>query len=127
MVGFGLWLITTLPGVVTQAQAKTADARTYCYTVPPQDVLDLSFNLDDGELNWIKIREYHRDDTDPFAYSGLIHQKIRLWTRNEWFLYSLDNVTYGVSSKFELEESGTHDLGIVPVTHLDHHETENPY
>jgi hypothetical protein len=125
-----VWVVVdnnTPAGVVTQAQAKTADARTYCYTVPPQDVLDLSFNLDDGELNWIKIREYHRDDTDPFAYSGLIHQKIRLWTRNEWFLYSLDNVTYGVSSKFELEESGVHDLGIVPVTHLDHHETENPY
>jgi len=125
-----VWVVVdtnTPDGIITQADARKIDSRTYCYTVAPQDVLDLSFNLDDGELNWIKVREFHRDDSDPFAYSGLTHQKIRLWTRNEWYLYSLDNVTYGVSKKFELEDSGTHDLGIVPVTYLDHHETENPY
>jgi hypothetical protein len=111
-------------GVLSVAQAKTVDSRVYAYTVPPQDVLDLSF-ADDGELNWIKIREHHRDDEDPFDYSGIINTKVRIWTREEWFLYKMEG--QGSTAKYNLEASGTHDLGIVPVTYLDHHETENPY
>lgn len=113
-------------GIITQAQAQKIDTRTYCYTVAPQDILDLSFNLDDGELNWIKIREFHRDDSDPLSYSGTIGQKIRLWTREEWYLYSVDEINSS-HTRYELEDSGVHNLGIVPVTYLDHHETENPY
>lgn len=112
-------------GALNIAQAKEQDSRVYCYTVPPEDVLDLSFSLDDGELNWIKIREHHRDDEDPFNYSGKVICKIRLWTRTDWYLYRVDG--WGSTMKYEMEDSGTHDLGIVPVTYLDHHETENPY
>jgi hypothetical protein len=112
-------------GKVSVAQAKKLNARTYCYTVAPEDVLDVSF-ADDGELNWIKIREFVRDDSDPFTYTGEIKHKIRVWTRNEWFLFSVDGASTS-RPKYEMEDSGVHDLGIVPVTYLDHSETESPY
>jgi hypothetical protein len=122
-----VWIVvdsTNPGGILTKAQAKETATRTYCYTVPPQDILDVSFN-DDGELNWIKIRESIRDDADPFGYSGEIKHQIRVWTRNEWFLFSEE--ASGNLKKYELSGKGKHDLGMVPVTYLDHNETENPY
>lgn len=122
-----VWIVvdTNSPGgAVTKAQAKKIDSRVYCYTVPPMDVVDVSFD-DDGELNWIKIKEAVRDDADPFNYTGEITNKIRIWTRNEWFLFKVEGS--GSKTKYALEESGQHNLGIVPVTYLDHSETENPY
>lgn len=122
-----VWIVVdnNSPGnIISQAQAKASNSRTYCYTVAPQDVLDVSFD-DDGEINWIKIRESVRDDADPLEYTGTITQKIRLWTRNNWYLYTVDPTSS--ASKYELEDSGEHGLGIVPVTYLDHSETENPY
>lgn len=111
-------------GPISVAEAKKTNSRVYCYTVPPQDVLDVSFD-DDGELNWIKIKETTRDDANPLEYTGKITQKIRLWTRTHWYLFATDPTSK--ASKYELESSGEHGLGIVPVTYLDHSETENPY
>jgi hypothetical protein len=112
------------------AEAKKNKKRVYAYTVSPLDVLDLSLN-DDGELNWIKIREIVRDDSDPFEYTGKIVEKIRLWTRDKWYLFTSesngDTPSEYAQAKWGLEDEGTHGLGIVPVTYLDHNETENPY
>lgn len=122
-----VWIVvdsTAANKPLSKAEAKTANARTYCYTVAPADVLDVSFE-DDGELNWIKIRESVRDDSDPFTYSGKIKEKVRIWTRDSWYLFTTEGT--GTSVKYELEAQGNHDLGIVPVTYLDHSETENPY
>lgn len=128
-----VWIVvdsTLSNGILSKAEAKAANARTYCYTVAPSDVLDVSFK-DDGELNWIKIRESVRDDSDPFSYTGKIQEKIRVWTRDSWYLFKTEEInnngTFANHSKYELEESGVHDLGIVPVTYLDHSETENAY
>jgi hypothetical protein len=111
-------------GATTVAQAKKLNARTYCYTVAPTDVIDLSFN-DDGELNWIKIREMHRDDSDFLTYTGEITHKVRVWTRESWFLFKVEGS--GTNKKYAIEDQGDHDLGVVPVTYLDHSETENAY
>jgi hypothetical protein len=111
-------------GVLSQAQAKKLDSRVYCYTVAPTEVLDVSF-ADDGELNWIKILEASRDDSDPFEYTGEITKQVRVWTREAWYLFKVEGT--GSSQKYALEDSGEHKLGIVPVTYLDHSETENPY
>lgn len=123
-----IWIVVdsnSPKGILTRKQAKEINSRVYCYTVSPQDVLDVSFN-EDGELNWIKIREAERDDADPFSYSGEIKEKVRIWTRTNWYLYS--NLTTGSgANNYQLEDSGKHDLGIVPVTYLDHSETENPF
>jgi hypothetical protein len=105
-------------------EAKESNSRTYAYTVNPSDVLDVSF-ADDGELNWIKIRECSRDDSDPFDYTGQVVEKVRVWTRTKWYLFTTG--TNPSNTKYELEDEGEHDLGIVPVTYLDHSETENPY
>jgi hypothetical protein len=111
---------------LSKADAKKKQSRVYAYTVSPLDVLDLSLN-DDGELNWVKIRERVRDDSDPFDYTGQIIEKVRIWTRDEWFLYTSSSDKGSISQKWGLEAQGKHDLGIVPVTYLDHSETENPY
>lgn len=109
------------------ADAKRNDDRVYAYTVTPPDVLDLSMN-DDGELNWIKIRENYREDADPFSYSGKVKSQIRIWTRTHWFLYKSENEqVYDAYGTYKLVESGEHGLGIVPVTYLDHNETDDPY
>lgn len=121
-------------GTFTLAEAKKLKSRVYCYSVTPTDVLDLSFG-EDGELNWIKIREAYRDDENPFEYSGKIIEKIRVWTRDSWYLYrssvESSNSVYGntlyTGGTYELEASGKHGLGIVPVTYLDHNETESPF
>lgn len=122
-----VWIVvdTNATQVLSRADLKKNKARVYCYTVNPDDVLDLAYG-DDGELLWIKIREFERDDTNPLEYSGEIKMKVRLWTKTEWFLFEQvpdekDNLNW------EIEEEGTHDLGIVPVTYLDHNETENYY
>lgn len=123
-----VWIVvdnTNTTSGLSKAEAKKAGTRTYCYTVSPQDVIDVSFG-EDGELNWIKIREIERDDADPFSYSGEIKHRIRIWTRNEWFLYR-SHSTGLYAKNYQLEEKGFHGLGIVPVTYLDHNETESPF
>jgi hypothetical protein len=122
-----VWVVvdSNIPnGIVSKADAKKAKGRCYCYTVSPTDVLDLAFD-DDGELLWIKIREAVRDDADPFSYTGNVTEKVRVWTRNEWYLFSTEKTPS--NAKYELEDSGEHGLGIVPVTYLDHSETESPF
>jgi hypothetical protein len=111
--------------VTSVADVKAKKSRVYAYTVSPLDVLDLSFD-EDGELNWIKIREVVRDDSDPFNYSGGVIEKLRIWTRNEWYLFAGESS--GTSAqKWVLEDQGEHDLGIVPVTYLDHNDSDSPY
>jgi hypothetical protein len=108
------------------AEAKANKSRIYAYTVSPLDVLDLSLS-DDGELNWIKIREMVRDDSDPFSYSGDLVEKVRIWTRDKWYLFSSDANSGLIGENWGLEDEGTHGLGIVPVTYLDHNDSDNPF
>lgn len=88
----------------------------YAYVVKPQDVLDFSWNEEDGALNWILIREKIRKDEDPFDTDG--HKecyRYRLWTRTSWHLYLVPE-----NGKDPTEhDSGVHDLGLVPVVRAD--------
>lgn len=111
--------------VKSVADKKNAKARVYAYTVNPDDVLDLAYGVD-GELDWVKIREFERDDADPFSYTGDIKEQVRLWTRDAWYLLAAspsddDSETWGII------DQGKHGLGIVPVTYLDHNESEDYY
>src|ERR1035437_1633957 len=47
--------------VGSKADEKALGVRTYGYTVGPQQLLDYSYD-DDGDLNWILIKECVRDD-----------------------------------------------------------------
>jgi hypothetical protein len=122
-----VWIV--VDNNITDQVVSVADAnkaRIYAYTVSPLDVLDLSLG-EDGELNWIKIRESVRDDSDPFTYTGEYEDRVRLWTRDKWYLFAADSTPGTIAQKWGLVDEGTHGLGIVPVTYLDHNETENPF
>lgn len=84
----------------------------YAYIVTPQRVLDLSYNQDDGLLNWIVIHETRRADSDPFASDGDTHDYIKVWDRQKWTLVKIDSLTKGEGT---IESSAEHGLGIVPV------------
>ena len=106
----------------------------YVYLVKPQDAVDMSFDRN-GELNWILLREYKRDDTSPFASTRDILTVYRLWTRTEWF--QIESVTKlpakpeilvegaiqlnkeVASVNWEITKKGKHDLGMVPVLQDD--------
>lgn len=104
---------------VTIKQAKEAGARVYAYILPPKDVLDASFSKD-GDLNWIFVREYKRDDESFTTASGAIETRYRLWTKKFWALIVEDGVDGDNKIKYKVEEVGEHDLGRVPVFAADH-------
>lgn len=110
-------------GTISIADAKRDGGRVYAYLVPPQRAKDMSFD-DLGNLRWILIEEEYRDDEDPFASTGNTYVRYRLWTKNEWYLYTslVGDRTYG------FVEKGKHDLGVVPVIPVDHIiSDESPY
>ena len=119
---------------VSKAEEKEMGRRAYAYWVGPQDVLDMSFD-DEGNLNWILIREKYRDDADPFGEEPDVQNQFRLWTRNEWYLmrYKLDaegeKIVSDVTKKplVEMYAEGVHGLGMVPVVIVDHMDDDDKY
>lgn len=106
---------------------KEADVSVYSYAVAPQDVLDMSFD-EEGFLQWIFIREAIRDDADPFESTGDVTYRYRLWTKDSWYLIKdISTGDEGKESQYEIENKGTHELGIVPVFSVDHMISENLY
>lgn len=99
------------PIVLTEAQAE--EISVYAYTVTPIDILDYSED-EDGELNWVLIRELYRDDEDPFSSTGKVRTRYRLWDREKWHLITPDEK----EKNFEYK-TGSHRLGVVPVVPVD--------
>ena len=118
--------------VITVQDEKRLDARVYSYVVTPQHVLDLSYTRD-GILNWILIQETYRDDEDPFKSTGLVHNRWRLWTRNEVVLFKEEpNQTTGrggksTQTKVVVEDEIQHGLGVVPVIPVDNVQNDDDY
>lgn len=82
----------------------------YSYIVFPTHVFDASYD-DDGRLNWILIAEDYRDDNDPTIDDGETKVRIRLWTKDEWYLFAIKDT----SGDYSLVDAGEHGLGVVPV------------
>lgn len=115
--------ITT--GVITSiADEKTAGARTYSYIVTPEHALDMSYD-DEGNLNWILIHEQVRDDADPMESSGNEIDRYRLWTRNDWTLFTINKEGRKVS--VEVDGPTPHSLGVVPVFPADNIMSDEQY
>lgn len=131
---------------LSEEEAKTLDTRVYAYVVQAPDILDYAWDEDgDGELLWVKLRETYRDDSDPLHSSGLVMERIRLWTRSHWYVFeeievddaqSTDgkvvlaaNGSASLKRKREVRvtDQGEHGLGFVPVRFADHIAAENPY
>ena len=108
--------------VLSKADEKNNDFRVYSYIVDPRSVLDYSYD-ENGELNWILIHESARDDEDPMNSSGKEFSRYRLWTKTEWFLFKEIKVRNKIS--IELDSSGTHSLGVVPVVEVDNSFTDD--
>ena len=72
------------------ADEKAAGARCYAYIVKPMDALDMGFS-ETGELNWILVRERVRDDVDPITSTGEVKERYRLWTRDSWYLFTIED------------------------------------
>lgn len=119
------------------AEARERGYRIYAYVVPAKDILDYAWDDDgDGELLWVKIRETVRDDKDPHEGSGLVMERVRLWTRTGWELYeevesaTVRNYRSGKQppkKEVRLLDKGEHGLGFVPVKFADHTISDDPY
>lgn len=118
------------------AEQREQNSRIYVYTVGPEDILDYAWDEEgDGGLLWIKLRERVRRDADPIEDDGLVRERTRLWTRNEWVLFEELEVQVtrrnkGKSEKVrQVEEVDrqAHGLGEVPVVLLDHMIGDYPY
>lgn len=114
--------------VVTLKDEKSGKVRTYAYIVNPEDMLDYSFD-DEGNLNWILVRETFRDDSDPFDVTNVDPQvRYRLWTRTSWHLFQEEREeSNGKKTGFKEVSSGEHNLGEVPVVLADNLLTDEQY
>jgi hypothetical protein len=115
---------TAKDGAVSKAEEKEMGVRTYSYVVGPEQLLDYSYD-EDGDLNWVLIQEVVRDDTDPINSTGEQKERFRLWGKNEWQLY--EEVREGKKKIVKLIDSGTHNLGEVPVILADNIITDEDY
>jgi len=116
---------TTAEGeIVSKADEKAANLQTYAYIVPPEQVLDYSYD-EQGALNWILLLEQVRDDADPLTSSGKVGVRYRLWTKTYWLL--IEEKGKGKSKTWQITDSGTHDLGEVPVVLADHIVSDDLY
>ena len=100
--------------------AKNEGKGVYAYLVRPQDVLDVGYN-DRGQLEWLMVREYKRDDDDPVTSTGDVKERFRLWTVTDWFLFEK------VGRKWEQVDAGTHGLGAVPAKMIPNSFSDNLY
>lgn len=120
----------SLAGAMSLAEQEKEDFQIYAYVVSPVDVLDMSYD-DRGNLNWIVIREYKRDDEDPFEASGCVDEVYRLWTRTEWFLIEQTGTTKDKEGRdqavFDITDQGEHGLGVVPAVKVDNTMTDDPW
>lgn len=118
-------------GVLTLAEEKETDSSVYAYIVTPQNMCDVSYD-ENGRLNWILIHEKVRDDADPFYSDGEQVDRYRLWTRNDWTLFTIVKDKRGVTGsdseavyqsedrwRVEMEGPYEHGLGVVPVFSAD--------
>lgn len=126
----------TAKKVLSIKEAEQEKGFIYAYVVPTKDILDYAWSEEDGELLWIKLREYVRDDKDPHAGTGSVTERVRLWTRNTWELYETyiesgstiaPTANGNTAKKARRIGGGVHDLGRVPVKLCDHAITENPF
>ena len=103
---------------VTISDEKKQKTRTYAYTVNPMDLLDYSFD-DEGNLNWILIRESYRDDENPFDFDSVMpKERFRLWTRDSWYLIQ-EVKENDEETGYQVVAQDNHGLGVVPVVLAD--------
>lgn len=125
---------------ISEREAEDRNIRAYAYIVQAPDILDYAFDEDgDGELLWIKLREFYRNDKDPMLSDGDTVVRVRLWTRHSWSLYEEEDLPIAVQARnnavrkaapsktLRLIQHEEHTLGFVPVKLFDHIIGDDPY
>ncbi len=110
--------------IISKADEKKNGYAVYTYIVEPKQILDYAYD-EKGNMLWILIREFVRDDADPYTSSGQIQNRYRLWTTTSWKLYK--EVKNKRSVSIVLEDEGNHELGVVPVILADHVANDEEY
>jgi hypothetical protein len=121
------WIIvdsTNKGGSRTVAEEQEKGAGAYAYIIPPQHMLDMSYD-ELGQLNWVVVYETKRDDQDPIESSGEIQVRFRLWTREFSQLFQVEGE--GEKAKIIENEKIDHGLGIVPAIRADNVITDDLY
>lgn len=127
-----IWIVVDSYNSGEGESIAEADVKHYSYEVTPQNVLDMSFD-EEGNLNWILIREIVRDDNDPLSSTGIVFPRYRLWTKTSSVLFVDENAAKLKQKDKEhkpsyiVKSSHEHDLGEVPVFPLDHMISESLY
>ena len=112
-----IYIVVDNTPFVGESEADAQDAsKPYAYILPPQRLLDVSFDQK-GEIVWATVAEDRREAEDPFTSSGDVKCDVRLWMKNEWYLFSEEEQpTAGKgNSKWVLRDSGINKLGVVPI------------
>lgn len=127
-----IWIVVDSYNRGEGESVKDADIRPYSYEVLPQNVLDMSFD-EEGNLNWILIREIVRDDENPATSTGIVYPRYRLWTKTQSVLFVDEKATAQTKAKekrqanYVVHSTNEHGLGLVPVFPLDHMISESLY
>ena len=123
-----IWVCTdtnqTNPNATLLAQ-RQAGARVYGYVIKPQNVLDLAYDKN-GDLIWVKVREFVRDD-DSILDDGEVNTQFRLWTQEFWVLFTEVENVQSKEIEYEVKDWGVHNLGRVPIFPVDHNPTDSHY
>lgn len=120
---------TATDQMVSIADAREANARCYAYIVPPQDILDVGYD-EHGETKWVLVREIVRDDNDPIESTGEIKEQFRLWERDNWRLFEIEEVKDG-SGEYKrvvnIIDTDVNPLGVIPGFPLRNTIGDDPY
>ena len=101
---------------ITNTQADNLNVLPYCYTIYPQDVLDIVFD-DSGKVAWALIREFIRENDDnPYTASDEIKEQYRLWEKGQWTLFNDAGAAIN---------SGETKIDVVPIVIIDNEEQED--
>lgn len=95
---------------LTAQQEKEAALAPYAYMVDPDKVLDGRFVR--GVVQWLLVEEEERDDADPWASSGEVVKRWRLWERHQSTL--IREVKNAEGPNTLVADTQPHGLGEVP-------------
>lgn len=96
---------------VTQADKPS---KPYAYIMHPQHLLDVAYDQQE-EILWATVAESRRLDSNPFTSSGKVLTDVRVWTRNEWFLFGQRAGGNTTDDPYQLIDQGANALGFVPI------------
>ena len=106
--------------IQTYHDLKESGQRPYAYRVDPTDLIDWDLD-EEGHLLWAMIREYHNPVRAFNEPDEGPEELFRLWTRDGWFLYRVEEVDEDKREKdapkyrYILLDEGQHPCGRVPV------------